>query len=504
MSENPKKIPDLLTRSIQGTAWVFGFQIFVFGLSFLRYFILANLLSEEDFGLFGIGLLLIGVLEQFSQTGVRAALIQKSQRIDDLLNSGWTLEILRSILLFLMLFLLAPYLARLRVPSEKINTTVILIRMVGLCILFHGFTNIGTVFFDKELRFKKQFILGSLPSLIGITVSILHACWRAEVWALVSGRLASDCCRCIFSFFLHSYRPKVDFRWSKMVPLLSFGKWIYAGTILSFLVMQGDDLVVWGMLGVSSLGIYRFSYQISNMPLTHITKVISKVSFPAYSMIQDDSPRIFDAYLKVLKTTLLISVPLSSLIFLMANDMVSLFLKEQWQPAILPIKILAFYGLSVSVNAATGPVFQSIGKMYIIIIFSMMRLFSQFLFIFLLIPNYGLEGVCWAILLSSLLNLIPGQLAVLKVLKGQFMHLCQVLLFFFAAGIGMVIPVGYVKSLAFYSSESILVFFLTAGLCLVCYVVSLWTLDHFAGIGLRGIIQEVLSVFVKKLGAIPK
>lgn len=64
----------------RGGFWVFFLKIIEKILGIIRLIILARILSPNDFGLLGIALLTIAVLETFSQTGFQAALVYKSNK----------------------------------------------------------------------------------------------------------------------------------------------------------------------------------------------------------------------------------------------------------------------------------------------------------------------------------------------------------------------------------------------------------------------------------------
>ena len=137
----------LLDRAVRGGLWVFSLRITQQALIVLRLVILARLLSPNDFGLMGIALLTMAVIESLSQTGFDVALIQRKERIEDYLDTAWTVEILRGLTLFGILQVLAS-------PAAKFfgsPDAEMLIRVVGLSLVFKGFLNIGTVFFRKEL-----------------------------------------------------------------------------------------------------------------------------------------------------------------------------------------------------------------------------------------------------------------------------------------------------------------------------------------------------------------
>ena len=80
-------------------------------LGLIRTVVLARLLLPEDFGLLGIALLTVGIVETFSSTGFKSALIQKKENIDEYLDTAWTASAFRGIFLAVLLFMLAPFVA---------------------------------------------------------------------------------------------------------------------------------------------------------------------------------------------------------------------------------------------------------------------------------------------------------------------------------------------------------------------------------------------------------
>ena len=106
---NPSE--NLSKRVVKGGAWVFALRIVSRGLGLVRLVILARILAPADFGLMGIALLAMATLDTFSQTGFNAALIQKKEDVESYLNSAWTITIFRGIVLFVVLYFSAPYVA---------------------------------------------------------------------------------------------------------------------------------------------------------------------------------------------------------------------------------------------------------------------------------------------------------------------------------------------------------------------------------------------------------
>ena len=348
----------LSQRVVKSGFWVFFLRIFSQGFGLLRLIILARILSPSDFGVMGIALLTMSILETFSETGFQHALIQKKENIKSYLDSAWTVLILRGFVLFVILYFIAPYAAVFfNTPEAKP-----IIRVIGFSILFQAFTNIGITYFKKELEFIKEFIYQLTGTLADFIVAISAVLILRNVWALVFGLLAGNITRCFVSYLIHPYKPRLYFALEKVKELFGFGKWILGSSILIFLLGQGDDIFVGKLLGATMLGFYQLAYRISNMPATEITHVISQVTYPAYSKLQDDLPKLRESYLKVLQVTAFLSFPIAGLIFVLAPDFTRIFLGEKWMPMVLPMQVFCILGALRSIAAASGPIFLALGR----------------------------------------------------------------------------------------------------------------------------------------------
>ena len=366
----------------------------LFGLA--RLIILARILAPHDVGLMGIALLTMATLGTFSQTGFQKALIQKKEDIESYLDAVWTVLILRGFIIFTILYLIAPYVAIFfNTPEAKP-----VIQVIGLSALLQGFTNIGVIYFKKELEFNKEFVYQFAGTLADFIVAVSAVLILKNVWALVFGLLAGNTARCFISYLIHPYRPHLSADLGNAKELFVFGKWVLGSSILIFLITQGDDIFVGKLLGATALGFYQMAYMISNLPSTEITHVISQVTFPAYSKLQGDIPKLRDAYLKVLQVTAFLSFPVAGLIFVLAADFTTIFLGGKWMPMVPAMQVLALWGLIRSIGATTGPIFQGVGRPGIATKLQFARLILLVIIIYPLTLKWGILGASLAVVLS--------------------------------------------------------------------------------------------------------
>lgn len=396
---NNFKKPDenLYQRAVSGGFWVFSLRIVQQLFSLIRLVVLARILAPSDFGLMGIALLTMMTLETFSQPGFHAALIQKKKDIEPYLDITWTVLILRGFILFAILYLLAPYAAIFfNVPEAKP-----IIQVIGFTILLQAFTNIGVIYFQKELEFNKLFIYQLSGTLADFVVAVSAAFILKSVWALVFGLLAAAIVRFVVSYFIHPYRPRLSFDLGKAKELFGFGKWVMGSSILIFLLTSGDDIFVGKLLGVTLLGYYQMAYRISNMPATEISHVISQVTFPVYSKLQDDVPKLREAYLKVLQVTAFLSFPIAGLIFVLAPDFTMIFLGEKWMPMVPAMQALTIFGVTRSINATLGSVFLGLNRPYVNTRGSAIQLAIFVAIIYPLTSEWGILGASVAVIIPN-------------------------------------------------------------------------------------------------------
>jgi len=483
----------LSQKVVKGGFWVFFLRIVNRGFSLIRLIILARILSPSDFGLMGIALLTMSTLETFSQTGFQAALIQKKEDIKSYLNSAWTVLILRGFILFIILYFIAPYAAIFfKAPEAKP-----IIRVIGFSILFRAFINIGVIYFQKELEFSKQFIYQFSGTLADFIVAISAVLILRNVWALVFGSLAGNMVRCFMSYLIHPYRPHLSKDLGKVKELFGFGKWILGSSILVFLVTQGDDIFVGKVLGTTALGFYQLAYRISNMPATEITHVISQVTFPAYSKLQDNILKLREAYLKVLQVTTFLSFPLAGLIFILAPDFTKIFLGEKWMPMVPAMQVLVFAGLLRSIQATTGTIFHAIGKPKIDTRWQIVRLVIIAALIYPFITKWGILGASIAVFLSIFVMTIGCSFKVVKITGCGLKNFGKVIGLPLINGMVMVLSVFILKT--YINTTGIFNFVLLLSVGILIYLVIVYIFDKHFNYNIQRLLRHNLNSFRKGL-----
>ncbi|WP_332898234.1 lipopolysaccharide biosynthesis protein [Haladaptatus sp. CMSO5] len=394
----------LADKTIKGGIWVTLSNLTDRGLQLVLLIILARLLEPADFGLMGIALLTATALRRLSNLGLNQALIyQREDDVDHYLNTAWSMEITRGLILAVVTFAVAPFVAALFHEPRALP----ILQVVAISPLLTGIRNPGVIYFQKNLEFHKQLVYQLSGSFTNFVVAVAIAVAYGSVWALVLGYVLADAARLVVSYVAHDFRPSLAFDLPAARELFGYGKWVTGGGIITFLYSQGDDAVVGWLLNATSLGFYQLAYQFAMAPATEIAAVISSVAFPSYSKLQDDVPALREAFFQMIQVSTAVSFPLAVGIVAVAPTFVIAFLGPVWEPIIVPIQLIGVYAFLVSMNMTFGPVWQARGHPDYATKVSTLRTIFLALIIIPATLQFGIVGTAGAVVATYLVPSVP-------------------------------------------------------------------------------------------------
>lgn len=269
----------------QGVLWTTGGYGLAQVLRLANNLLMTRLLTPEAFGLMAIvDTLLIG-LYMLSDTGVGPTLVQRRdppQR--DLLDTAWSIQALRGVLLYAVLLGLASPLASWY--DEPL--LVAILTVAGGQILFEGFQSTGVFEATRAMAIRRLVVFETIVQISGIAFMLAFAWFQPSVWALVWGGLFASVVRVLVSHVMFR-RPGARLRWNGgyVRELVRFGRWLLPSTVLLFVILRSDRLLLARWISVGDLGAYTIA---SFVPLTVIAVaglVSHNVLFPLFSRLRD-------------------------------------------------------------------------------------------------------------------------------------------------------------------------------------------------------------------------
>ena len=130
------------------------------------------------------------------------------------------------------------------------------------------------------------------------------------------------------------------FSWNRFKDLFDFSSKLLISQIISSLSNQLYQAVVGRIYSPATLGQYTRAHQYVNLSSSIIGDVISKVSLPVLSEIQNEDNRLINAYKLIIKITMLISCFILLGMAACAESLIYVLVGEQWMECVPMMQIL--------------------------------------------------------------------------------------------------------------------------------------------------------------------
>jgi O-antigen/teichoic acid export membrane protein len=356
----------LKKRAIRGAIWtLFGYgsaQILRFGSNL----VLTRLLVPEFFGLMAVVNTLRAGIDLFSDLGIPQSIVNNKRGEEPtFLNTAWTLQAIRGWILWLF-FLLISFPAAKFYNDQRL---LLLIPIVGLTSVFDGFSSTSIHTLHRRIDLGKMTRFEMTVQILTLSTMILAAWLNRSVWALAIGAVAGAIYRMVGSHWLiPGYSNR--FAWDRQAvgEILSFGKWMFVATAITFLNEQADRLILAKLLSFKILGVYTIAYTLAGIPRELIKSLSYKVIYPTISNSLDEPRSILRA--KILRQRRLIllgfAVVLAGLVSV--GDLVIAVLYDKrytdatWMMPIISCGIwfsVLFYTISPALIAIGKPLYNA-------------------------------------------------------------------------------------------------------------------------------------------------
>ena len=377
--------------------------------------VLARILFPEEFGIVGMAAVFTSFVQVISEMGIGSALIQrKKEQLNDLhFQTAFWFSLLWGTFLYGIIFFLSP------LVSEFYNEPVLqkVVPILGLPILVSSVNTINKAQLMRELNFKKLAIINNVTSILAGIGAIVLAFNDFGIWALVFNVVVPFFVAVPLLFMATQWKPKLVWEKKAFFEIFGFGIFTFGTAIILNISANVDYLVIGKLISAASLGAYTLAFMLTSMVSSQITSMVNRVMFPFYSAIQSDLEKVKIYYLRVVKYYAVIIYPIMLSLIVLGGPILSIFFGAKWVEAKVPMRILAVAVLINVLTSSYNLLFRSIGKPRL----EMKILLS--ILIFATIPAivfganfYGIRGVAYGILFSSVVNL----LVVLVLLKKHF------------------------------------------------------------------------------------
>jgi O-antigen/teichoic acid export membrane protein len=348
----------LKQSAASGIKWSFVSQIGRQIMQLLTTAILARFLSPNDFGLVGMTTIATGFIALFSDLGTSAAIIQRQKVSDSLVSTLFWVNGIFGIFASFILIICAPLLANFYQEPKVAE----ILKVLALTFIISGFSIAHKAILEKKLAFNTLAKIEITTIILASIVSISSAILGLGVWSLVTQTLTVVAITSILLWSTSKWQPQFIFCLTDLKEVSRFSLNLTGFSIFNYFARNGDYILIGRFLGAQELGYYTLAYRLMLYPLQNISGVLGRVMFPVLSRIQDDHAQFRSVYLKAISIISLVTFPLMTGLFVLADPFILTFFGEKWQPVIIILMILSPLGIIQSIATTVGYIYNAKGR----------------------------------------------------------------------------------------------------------------------------------------------
>ena len=311
--------------------------------SFLAGVIVVRQLSQEEYGVFAVGLVVLSVLLSMNELGVSVAIVQQRRgRPEAIAPTVMTMSIASSVMLAALAFVAAPSVATAMGTPEATG----LIRLLLVGVVLDGIASVPNAFLTREFRQRTRLLIDTIAFCVGTPVTIGLALTGHGAWSLGWGAVIGNATTAVLALILTPVKVRPGWDRSVVPGLLRFGLPLAAASLLSLSILNVDYVVVGHTLGPVELGIYLLAFNLCSWPITVVTSAIRRVGVAMFARLAEHSnDRGSSAFATSFVLVMGITLPLCILLGGYAYPLVDFLYGDRWVPAAAIIAPLAVFSL---------------------------------------------------------------------------------------------------------------------------------------------------------------
>ena len=365
-----------------------------------RNMLLARVIAPDQFGLMAVVLAVLALFEAITEVGVAQAVIQnKRGATDAFVNVAWWLGIIRGGLVAVVVLALAEPIA----GFYDMPDLAPLLMVAGLSVVFTGLTSPRIYALQREFRFGATLVSFQGAGLVATLVTVGLGLWMENVWALLLGTVLESFLRFVLSFVMAPFRPSWRWEAESRRDLFRFTRGMAGLSLLTFLMMQADTIVLAKTVSAEALGIYVMAITLAAFPLAIFSKAVQPLVVPMLARLQDDTDALRATVVRISRLVWLFGLPIVAVMTSVSSPLLVLvYGRPEFGLAAVAFSVYTLFVVVYMASMVTFSVYLAIGRPELQRRFTFVRAGLVLVLLYPLALGWGGTGAALALLLAML------------------------------------------------------------------------------------------------------
>lgn len=439
-------------------------------LRFIATVMIARLVTPDDIGIFSVAFVVIALGHVIRDFGVAQYLIKEKEINQDKIVAAFTLMLIISWSLFLLMYWMRPAIAGFYDKPEVDEA----LKVLSLIFLFAPFGSVRIALLRRAMDFKSlaKINIASYLSLQIVTVTLAWMGWGylALAWGQIAGVIAT-----MLGTFAYHKLPLMMPRLKGIRGVMRFGVNISATNVGESLASGAPDLILGRVIDMEAVGFFGRAQSLISLFKIAVQAAVWPVVLPYFSSKDRQGLSILEDYEKAIRYYTTFALPFLAVLGIASELMIEVLFGSTWLPAAPIVKWLCIGAMLETCFPFLGPFLVAIGHEKLNL--RLQWLNTALIVITILIGS--LQGLVYAAIgfvVAQLLTVVVTMFLVARYTGFTIQYLGRALL-------GNILLMAFVsliaKSILFFPVGNIYVqFTILAVILTISWVSYIWVTDH--------------------------
>ena len=305
--------------------------------------ILGRLLDPSDYGMTAMLAVFSVIANELQSSGFKTGLINLREPRHEDYNAVFWFNIVAGALIYAVLFLAAPLIARFYGNPALIPLS----RYVFLGFVFSSFGMAQSAYLTKQMQIKQIAKCGMTATLTSSLVSVAMAAMGFGYWALATQYLMYIAVNTLLLWCFSAWRPTLSPLTSHLSPLkrlFPFSFRIMLSAIFTQLNANIMNLLLGRFYGEANTGHYNQAYQWSSKCFLLVGNMLKQVDQTVLVGLREERERQLAVLRKMVRFTAFVSFPLLFGLAIVSHEFIMLAIGEKWAFAASLLPLLCLCG----------------------------------------------------------------------------------------------------------------------------------------------------------------
>lgn len=329
-----------------------------FALQLVAQVVLARLLGPDNYGVYGIGVVVLTFAAFLSGNSFSYILMLQKEVTPEDVRFSFTWQAIAGLACAAVMFAAAPLMATFFGDARVAP----MVQWLSLACVLMALNGPASCLLQRDLNFRALGLIQFASYGIGyLGVGIPMALAGFGAQSLAGAAVVQAAVQLVASFAVRPHSLKPLFSNPMSPETLSTGRTVFFTNIGNWLLSNLDRLIIGRLLNAHAVGLYTVAYNFASIPNTLLIGALQPTFLATGARLQGQPAQLAQAWTTVLACLIVFLMPAAVVMALLAQDLVALLYGPAWSEAawvmaalFLCIPAWACWGLSTPVLWNTG------------------------------------------------------------------------------------------------------------------------------------------------------